>query len=158
MTCGKLGGTAKNPAVYLVEVQEMDRKDYALLALLFADKPLNPVHVQKVLFVFGRETAQPGFYEFEPWDFGPYAPEIYRDLEAAQSNGLIEILPGQPRRYALTKEGESAAEALRAKVAPKDGEFLESLSVWARDLSFSAIVQAIYRRYPEYRERSIFQG
>jgi uncharacterized protein len=72
------------------------RKDWLLVALSeSADGYLSPVQIQKALFLFrkgaeGRfDSSQ--FYDFAPYHYGPFSPDIYYDLEELEKRGLVQI-------------------------------------------------------------------
>lgn len=140
-------------------VAAFSRRDWPLLVLLFAGKPLYPVHLQKILFLLGKalpEGDQKAFYGFRHYDYGPFSSAIYEDLEVAEQNGYVEIQQGRVRTYALTPEGTDRAQAVLPLAAPATRAHLEDLCTWASGLTFSQIVKAVYARYPETRQNSVF--
>lgn len=139
----------------------LNKDEWALLALYYADKPLTPVQIQKILFLFGQAQGlgERAKYQFKPWDYGPYSPKIYSDLEtAAYEFDLVEITEGKVRTYKLTPEGEAAAEKLDSQADAELKDYLEKVTEWAKNLSFAQIVKAVYDAFPEYKERSIFRA
>lgn len=47
----------------------------------------SPVQIQKLIFVVDRELAGPvggPFYDFRPYDYGPFDATVYADLEALE--------------------------------------------------------------------------
>jgi len=99
-----------------------NRKDILLLLLYTpgrADQPNEPIvgrtRLVKMLFLFKKEALphfrkgtdinENNFYEFFPWDFGPFSNQVYDDLEFFELRDFI--------RRSGTKEEtlpESAAE------------------------------------------------
>jgi hypothetical protein len=63
-------------------------KDWTLLGLAAArGQSLQPVHLQKALFLLGRELTLDQlrvdrFYQFEPYDYGPLCSAVYADADA----------------------------------------------------------------------------
>ncbi|MGH7490032.1 MAG: hypothetical protein ACREMY_31160, partial [bacterium] len=59
-------GSALQPADWLL----------LLLALKDAERPLDPVRLQKGLFLLAEEGGLSGAesYRFEPYDYGPFSP------------------------------------------------------------------------------------
>src|SRR5918998_2701745 len=69
-----------------------------LLLLIALEAPaggLEPVRVQKGLFLLAREGGLPRSerYWFVPYNYGPMSPRIYRDVDALVRRGLLERLP-----------------------------------------------------------------
>src|SRR5437773_8648050 len=64
----------------------MSRRDWLLVALTEAgDRGLSPVQIQKTMFLFKNGTDrvldEDQFYDFRPYNYGPFDSQIYRDLE-----------------------------------------------------------------------------
>jgi uncharacterized protein YwgA len=97
----------------------MERKHWTLLALAAANgEPVTPVQLQKSLFVLGEEMpaeVAPGFYEFAPYDYGPFCAEVYSDAEKLAADGLVELLPsanGRWTNYRATDAGMVRADQI----------------------------------------------
>lgn len=144
----------------------LQRRDWTLLVLAAAGgQPLQPVQLQKTLFLIG-ENLKPvekdlssEFYDFEPYDYGPFDRMAYADAEYLSNQGFATIttLPGRLyREYAATVDGLQRAKALEQDLARPLVEYVHSIVDWARSLSFSDLVRAIYQQYPEQRVRSVF--
>ena len=141
------------------------RKHWALLAIYFnGGEPMSPVQLQKTLFLLGKECSRDvggDFYDFKPYNYGPFDADVYRDASDLASEGLVRLL-SQPWRswveYTTTPEGESRAEELKGQASERAVSFLRAAVEWARPLSFQQLVTAIYRRYPEQRANSVFQS
>lgn len=140
----------------------MDRKHWNLLVIAAArGRPVTPVQLQKVLFILGREL--PGevggeFYDFKPYNYGPFDAAVYADAESLSSEGLVNInRPQRWNEYAATPLGMEKAEALRKDLPDRVVAYLDRLVGWAQGLTFQGLVRAIYARYPETRAKSIFE-
>lgn len=144
----------------------MKPKDWTLLVIAAAQpNPLQPVHLQKTLFLLGRKLTLKQlqvkkFYRFEPYDYGPFCAEIYADTEALMAEGLVHI--DQPafqsyRLYSVTRAGIVRAETLRAQLNQDVRGYLDRLVAWARPFSFNQLVSAIYGLYPDMKVNSVFQ-
>jgi uncharacterized protein YwgA len=76
---------------------QLDRMKF-LVALLHAkgasgreDEPVNgTTRLVKIIFLAQREARLGEFYDFKPYDYGPYASEIPDDVEALRSAGLVD--------------------------------------------------------------------
>jgi hypothetical protein len=107
------------------------------------------------MFLF-KEGAQQHFsdeqfYNFSPYQFGPFSQDIYYDLEALERRGLVEIerdAVGKRRSYAITPQGESAALKLRDEHRRAYG-YLANLTRWVIR-KFSGVASAKGRTWVKY--------
>ncbi len=139
----------------------LKREEWALLAIAAADgAPLEPVQLQKALFLLGKEMPKAvgrDYYRFSPYNYGPFDQLVYADAEALAKRGLVTI--DTPRRwaeYAATPEGIQAAKGLAAQVVDA-WDYLRKVVAWARSLTFQQLVRAIYAAYPDQRVNSVFR-
>ncbi len=139
-----------------------DRQEWLLLALASAGGEVSPVQIQKSMFLMSVEAADfvgADFYEFVPYNYGPFNAEIYHDLERLAAEGFVAI-EGPPyrrwRAYSATPRGAQRAGQTRDGLDGRVAEFLDRVVAWVRDRSFSELLRAIYARYPEYKEKSVF--
>jgi hypothetical protein len=142
-----------------------DRKDVLLTALALSDnRSLTPVQVQKAMFLIAAEAmdAAPGpFYKFEKYNYGPFCSDIYSDLTEFERCDLLAVdqpLNSRVRAYRLTDQGVKAAALSKSHLNPGLTEYLKSVIEWVTSLSFPDLVRAIYKKYPEYKENSVFSG
>jgi uncharacterized protein YwgA len=147
------------------QTTEFSREEILLAALSPAGGvPHTPVQVQKLLFLIDRNLAAliggPKF-NFEPYHYGPFDLEVYSTLQELAKQGLVEITrsgEGNWREYRLTPEGQSHGEGALAALDERARHYIQRVSDFVRRLSFTELVSAIYKAYPEMRERSVFQG
>ncbi len=141
----------------------MDRKNWTLLAISFAGETgLSPVQLQKCLFLLGQEQKDyvgEGFYEFSPYNYGPFSKLVYQEAEELASEGLIliERPVGSFATYRITLDGAERARQLTNEEPSSAAVYLKTVVEWARPLSFSELVRAVYSKYPDYRANSVFQ-
>ncbi len=141
----------------------MDRKEWLLIAIHAAKgRTLSPIQLQKSLFLIGQnldEHERPHFYQFAPYNYGPFSIEIYQDAEELEQLGLVEIRRDGRRwpEYGVTQEGiQRAAELVQSLPNPNAG-YMRTVVEWTQSLSFPALVRAIYQAFPEYKQNSVFQ-
>ena len=142
----------------------MEKKDWTLLVISSCGR-LQPVHLQKALFLLGRNLKPSQlqaelFYNFEPYDYGPFCSEVYSDAEQLESDGLVHIdkPPGLSYRlYSPTEKGLQVAAELKKRLHHSVADYLEKLVQWACSMSFKKLVSVIYREYPDMKVNSIFQ-
>ena len=146
----------------------MNPQDWTLIAIAAADVGgLTPVQLQKALFLVGQEMGDAvrslggEYYRFDPYDYGPFSSQIYRDAEQLAAKGLIEIRDQgdqRLRKYIVTAAGSQKASVLREGKPGDVLRYLTSVVAWVQRLSFQDLVRAIYRKYPNYRVNSVFRG
>jgi uncharacterized phage-associated protein len=144
----------------------MTPKDWTLLVVAAAKgRPLSPVQLQKSLFLLGRNLGVKQlhteiFYDFRAYDYGPFNRQVYNDAKQLRDEGLIMISPDagvRYRDYGATPSGLETASTLRATLDSAVTRYLDAIVEWVRSLSFTALVQAIYRDYPDMKANSVFR-
>lgn len=144
----------------------MNRRELVLATLACAGgRAFTPVQIQKALFLISRNVPhlvdEGPCFQFEPYDYGPFDNEVYREAEALQAGGLATISPsprGRWSEYAATDQGVTEGTVLLERLRPDVREYLQQVSGWVRSQSFSQLVRSIYQAYPEMRQNSIFRG
>lgn len=141
----------------------MSRETIVLVALAAGRGAAHsPVQVQKLLFLFEKRAAEAfngAHFNFRPYDYGPFDPDVYRVLDDLRDLGLVEIVGlsfKKDRRYKLTDRGQIEGLKLLEQLAPRYQKFVVDLSNFVRSLTFSQLVSVIYREYPEMKANSIF--
>lgn len=139
----------------------MTKRELLLASLAAAQGgTYEPVQIQKLVFLF-QEKAPGAFrkkpFNFVPYNYGPFDQTIYSELDQMSSEGLVQIYYGMPRSYALTKDGQTAADEALGKMSERFRSYLVKLSIWVRSISFSALVGAIYKEFPAMKANSVFR-
>lgn len=141
-------------------------KDWTLLVIASAaGRPLTPVQLQKSLFLISRNLSPEhlrveSFYIFKPYDYGPFNQQIYNDAQQLRDEGYIIIDPDDGvryRDYAATLPGLERSSELQRQLDGPTSEYLDAVVNWVRSLSFKALVQAIYKHYPDMKVNSVFR-
>lgn len=141
----------------------LTREDKILAALAPAGTGLHtPVQVQKLLFLLEDnipESMGGRHFHFEPYHYGPFDKTVYSALEVLSRMGLVDIEYGSGnwRNYRLTPEGQARGQEILQRLEPSAVEYIKKISDFVRKLSFSQLVSAVYKAYPEMRARSVFQ-
>ena len=142
----------------------MKRENWTLIAICSAkNRGLSPVQLQKTLFLMGQELPQEvgyPYYNFVPYNYGPFDAQIYTDAESLAKQGLVAIESSSAKRwskYLATSFGLKSAEQIKQEVSPCALQYLQTVIDWVQDLSFQQLVRAIYKKYPQYRANSVFQ-
>lgn len=134
------------------------KTDWVLLVLRTA--PLDRIRIMNALFLIWYRSGKniPGFFNFEPYLYGPYSLEVYTALRHLVDADLVVQPPHhmhQGAKYYLTRNGKLAAERAAASVDP---ELLARLNQVVQDVSelgFSDLLHKVYTEAPEFATRSI---
>jgi uncharacterized protein (DUF488 family) len=130
-------------------VSKVLRRQKLLLAILHESKRrLTAIELVKLAFLVRHETTVERdltFYDFVPYKYGPFSFALYRELEALQNNGYIDIsdvdisISSRTRGESLQKARELSAQELGAarKVVSQYGK-----------LDSQALVRYVYASYP----------
>lgn len=147
------------------EVPFLTRPDWLLLLLGLpeadgsAPASMDRVRVMKCLFVMSKRfTLQGDFYNFRPYNYGPFDDAVYRDAETLAGQGYIEQLPGRYVHYAALAPAVERAKQFAPTLNPDFIAYVREVRKWATTVDFSTLVKAIYTAWPETRVNSIFQG
>jgi hypothetical protein len=143
---------------------KIEKKYWTLLALASAKgESLSPVQLQKTLFLFGRKmpaAVKHDYYNFIPYNYGPFDPVIYSDAEVLTAESLV-VLQERPgcrwSEYAATPRGIALAEKIKNSVPGKELRYLDGLVEWVRSLSFRDLLRTVYAEYPDYAVNSVFR-
>ncbi|MDE0384397.1 MAG: hypothetical protein OXI22_10975 [Defluviicoccus sp.] len=142
----------------------MERDDFVLAAMAaIPGQAFSPVQVQKFFFLLDKKVS--GFvggphFDFIPYDYGPFDKDVYRSLEILATNGLVRVLPANParsREYMVTNEGLRVGATHLDTLDEAVQGYIRRLAEWVLSLSFSQLVSAIYKEFPDMRENSVFQ-
>lgn len=136
---------------------ETATRERILIAIIAAagEDGLDRAQLQKSAFLVGEEFEGKlkNFYQFRPYMYGPFAQEIYSDIERLSDGPMIETFLDDGRQwfrmacdtttwqYTLSDELESGVKRIVGWVS--------------RMSSFYELVRAIYFIYPEQRENSV---
>jgi uncharacterized protein YwgA len=115
-------------------------------------RPVEPIQIMKGMFLFAMETGD-ALYRFQPYLYGPFSSDVYRDLDRLIAEGLVraEPVPGQTWSvYTATEMGRRRASDALSR-APQDlVTKLESIKQYVTTVSFSRLLRDIYGRYPQF--------
>lgn len=144
----------------------VERTDWLLLFLsrdsLGVDGPaeVDPIRIQKGMFLLSQRGPARDLYAFRPYNWGPFSPAIYGDLDYLVGEGLVEIeaVPGQTwKRYRTTQKGESKTSKLIDRVDASAVDWLGRARRYVTSRSFSQLLREIYARYPKYATESLLR-
>jgi uncharacterized protein YwgA len=159
---------ARLVAALRARIRAMSRSDWLLILCAYQGAPrgLDPVRLQKGMFLFARSGARPGReqYVFRPYDYGPMSPQIYKDLDSLVEEGLLEPhdVPGKRwSRYVVTDRGRAAAAA-RLKTLASEHDKASAQTLYAikqsiADVSFNELLDRVYEEHPDMAVNSVFR-
>ncbi|MCX5809505.1 MAG: hypothetical protein NTX36_09070 [Proteobacteria bacterium] len=142
----------------------MDRKQIILASMSTGNCDLySPVQVQKLFFLIDKNitgainNGSP-FFNFEPYNYGPFDKTVYTTLEELAEEGFIEMVSQETwTSYKLSNKGQKAGEEILNSIASPVQEYIKNVSQFVRKLSFSELIRSIYKAYPEMKVNSAFQ-
>ena len=142
-----------------MKASEASRSDILLIILAAANgKALSRAHLQKVAFLVSEEfngRLPVDFYTFGKHKFGPFCTDIYNDTDMLLYRGCVRAQPsieGGSQEYAIAERICLDSFQLDEDIR----RFIKDTVAWVAGMSFSELVRAVYRLYPEFLERSEF--
>ena len=166
-----------------------------LLALLFAEgkngicgEPIEGItRLDKLMFLLSKDRNFTDIinkgYTFEADNFGPFAPELFDDIEALKHENVLKIISSRNpsnitdiadeevvldpsedadpsdtsfrvQRYQLTDEGLEIAKFIWKGLSDVQRNSIISLKGKWQDQSLTELLHYVYRRYPETTVKS----
>lgn len=118
------------------------------------DSWVDRIRVMKGMFLFQEEGDAPSEvdYAFRPYDYGPFTPEVYHDLEDLEQQGSIAA-SRDAKSYRATGEGRIHLDMCDLESGAV--ERLRELRVEVCALSFRDLLKRVYEAHPESAKRSI---
>lgn len=147
---------------------DISRRQRLLLELLSTSdgETLDPIRIMKAEFLLSMEApnsllSDQDKYQFEPYNYGPYSVDVYRDLDRLGLFGFLSSsrVPGRNwNRYAASEMGRREAQKLRGDISPKLLDFIGELRNFVIGNSFESLLRSVYSKYPDYAAKSVFRG
>jgi hypothetical protein len=185
--------------------QVNNRRDILLLMLYSPGKgtaPNEPIvgrtRLVKMLFLFrqealkhfarGTDVSEENFYQFFPWNFGPFSTQVYDDLTFFILRGFVESsastdeesLPEsaaewerwlidsgadedvvdvyQDEELKLTEAGLAFTKRLFDSLSDSQRKLLKEFKARLSGAPLRAILKYVYQTYPEFTEKSRIKG
>jgi hypothetical protein len=97
-----------------------------------------------------------GFFDFQPYDYGPFDRGVYAARDVLLGRGLLAAqLTTRYPAYALTDAGRARLAAVRRLVGDSDADWLARIGRYVTSKSFSQLLDEVYAAFPEYAVRSV---
>jgi hypothetical protein len=136
-----------------------------LLAGMSASKEAvyTPVQLQKLFFLIDKEIGNRiggPYFNFIPYNYGPFDKHLYDYLKNLENQGKVQILisasSSLPKYKVTTKGFEEGERVLNEGIEQKLSGYIKLLNEYVLSLSFSDLLSAIYKKYPDMKKNSIF--
>ncbi|MBK9344659.1 MAG: hypothetical protein IPN07_16850 [Dehalococcoidia bacterium] len=114
---------------------------------------VDKLQIMKGMFLFQNEGKPPAEvnYRFQPYDYGPFTTEVYRDLDILVGAGVVQpSLDG--KSFRVTPAG--AASLGRVLYEREQAQRLQELRSEVTQLSFRALLKRVYEAHPEFATKS----
>lgn len=143
--------------------KDIERKDWVLLTLATEEEQtFTPIQLQKSVFLIGKELdINKNFFDFEPYNYGPFDVDVYRDAEELQKDNLVYITYPEHLRwnvYSITQKGIERAKEIAEKLDINEESAINNQVNWVLEKNFRELVNSIYKEYPKFAENSILRG
>jgi len=115
----------------------------------------------KQFFVFVKEIKKEldPFFNFVPYDYGPYSFVLKELIDKLIKEGYIEIKQSDERKdFFLTEKGSVRAKRVFEKMDKKTEKNLFNLRKEATQLGYAGVLRYVYSRYPEFTSASKIRG
>lgn len=136
-------------------------RDWLLIFLGLPEGPFrtDQLRITKGMFLFSkkRKAGSVGSYKFEPYDYGPFSRDLYRDLDALESEGAVRHVEqsGTNRKiFELTAKGRRQFELVVQSLPEGDSQLLTEIKERVTSLNFADLLSSVYQEYPQYAARS----
>lgn len=138
-----------------------------LVILSFLKKKINRIQRQKAdtavlvtalmkyVFLLQMEgTAKRRLYQFIPYHYGPFAKELYTDLETLQEQGLITVDDSDEDKTCISLLNSKEIEAELAELPDELQADIEAIINSYGDLDLTSLLATVYEKYPAYAKKS----
>lgn len=146
------------------------KEDFLLAILYFGKAVYGKTKLQKLAFLVQREmegTPFDGVFDFQPYYYGPFTPEIYDVVENVEKRNFISVQERRAEKegdvvhahdYELTSQGEERARDFVESLPSDQREQLRKLVETYNFRSLAKLLEYTYEEYPEMAERSMWEG
>lgn len=115
---------------------------------------------QKLVFLAQQETNLSDIYSYHADKYGPFSPELHKDLEALRVDGYIEKnivtneVGNEKYVYSLTPNGISSAKDLLTDSNKGVFDIATDIKQEYNDKPLQELLRYVYRKYDDYATAS----
>ena len=148
-----------------------NRQLFVLAGMAATEEPVRfaSIQIQKLFFLYDqkirKEVGKAPYFDFKPYDYGPFDKTVFEDIEDLESKGLAEITsvqaPYQSRRklYTLSYRGfNQGKKILEGMPVSERNQIRGVMRKLLEHRNFGELVVSIYEEYPHMRANSRFHG
>jgi len=138
-------------------IELTERQKFILYVLgLIDDGIISPIQVQKLLFLIEKKIPNivNGFFNFEPYDYGPFDKVIYEELEYLKNAGFIQDVYIDNVKHSKIKSKIDVGIQIPSETL----ERIKKISQFVKECTFKELLVAIYNAYPEMAVNTVFKG
>jgi len=112
--------------------------------------------LMKYAFLFQMEgNGRRQFYQFVPYHYGPFAKEIYDDLERLKADGLVSVDNDTDEdKTRITLADPARTDAVLADLPDDLKEDVAAIIDAYGDFDHNALLKTVYEKYPAYAKKS----
>jgi uncharacterized protein YwgA len=124
-------------------------------------QPLDRVRMQKGVFLLEMKgpDAWRNAYQFVPYDWGPYSPDLSDDVRSLLRDGEMSTLHFDGFRYGEFRTTAAGLHLLAEVIEGPDelvAEFVREVREFVTTRTFSRLLRDVYSAFPDYATRSRF--
>jgi type I restriction enzyme S subunit len=94
-------------------------------------------------------------YHFVPYHYGPFAKELYTELQALQSEGLVRVEnDAEEDKTRITVIDPAKTDEALTNLPDDLKEQVATIIDTYGDLDHKALLETVYEKYPAYARRS----
>ena len=132
----------------------MNKEEFVFKTLsLLKNKDFSPVQIQKLFFLL-EKRLDVKYFDFKPYNYGPYSFELQNFLDAMSSFGEIQLQNINGINH--YKIAENNIQNTDGFFDDKKRNFIIELGDFIKSLSFKELCISIYKEFPEMAENSVF--
>jgi aminoglycoside/choline kinase family phosphotransferase len=142
-------------------IAPLTKRDWILLAL--KKSPMDRIHLMKALFLVWHRTGcnAPGYFQFQPYLYGPCSKDVYATLDQMLTDNLIVQPPHSAQRWAnyyLTRQGQALSTRISERYESGLVAVLNEVVEEVSELDFDALLRRVYREAPEFAVQTVVRS
>ncbi|WP_243092781.1 restriction endonuclease subunit S [Thermus hydrothermalis] len=113
--------------------------------------------LMKYLFLLQMEgsSTRRRFYHFVPYDYGPFAKELYTDLQKLQDEGLVRVESNpEEEKTKITLTDPARIDEELAELPDDLKQDVATIVKTYGDLDHNNLLKIVYEKYPAYARKS----